>query len=225
MSARENVLGRIRSALGRSAALADNETTAMRAALRDHPRGPSPVMAWEPVSRFRDRCLSMSSTVDGVAGIEQVPSAVAHYLAANGLPLACVSWPEFAGLEWAVAGLAIQTQPATGEDAVGITGVFCAIAETGTLMLLSGSRNHATTSLLPETHIAVVPTARIVPCMEDAWDLLRTERGALPRQVTFVSGPSRTADIEMTLVLGAHGPYRVHVVLVGALHAGPCPPH
>jgi L-lactate dehydrogenase complex protein LldG len=60
----------------------------------------------------------------------------------------------------------------------------------------------------------VVPASRILRSLEDAWDLLRRERGALPRQVAFVSGPSRTADIEMTLVLGIHGPYRVHVVLV-----------
>jgi L-lactate dehydrogenase complex protein LldG len=56
---------------------------------------------------------------------------------------------------------------------------------------------------------------RIVPYMEDAWALLRKEKGDLPRAVNFVSGPSRTADIEQTIVLGAHGPYRVHIVLVG----------
>jgi L-lactate dehydrogenase complex protein LldG len=70
-------------------------------------------------------------------------------------------------------------------------------------------------SLLPETHVAVVPVARIVAHMEDGWDLLRTEEGQLPRAVNFVSGPSRTADIEQTVVLGAHGPYRVHIVLAG----------
>ena len=81
-------------------------------------------------------------------------------------------------------------------------------------MLLSGAQTDATASLLPETHIAVVASSRVVPDMEAAWALLRAERGAaMPRAVNFVSGPSRTADIEQTLVLGAHGPYRVHVVL------------
>jgi L-lactate dehydrogenase complex protein LldG len=72
-------------------------------------------------------------------------------------------------------------------------------------------------SLLPETHIAIVNVNRIVRGMEDAWALLRAEHGsAMPRAVNFISGPSRTADIEQTLVLGAHGPYRVHIVLLDA---------
>ncbi len=171
-------------------------------------------MTWEPVSRFRERCLSLSSTVDDVASLEQLPGAVKRYLAGNNLPPACVCWPQFAGLDWAGAGLAVQPRPATGEDPVGVTGAFCAVAETGTLMLLSGASNPMTNSLLPETHIAVVPVSRILRCMEDGWDLLRREHGPLPRQVTFVSGPSRTADIEMTLVIGIHGPYRVHVILL-----------
>jgi L-lactate dehydrogenase complex protein LldG len=81
--------------------------------------------------------------------------------------------------------------------------------------LCSGVETPATVSLLPETHVAVVPVARIVAHMEDGWDLARAELGELPRAVNFVSGPSRTADIEQTVVLGAHGPYRVHIVLVG----------
>ena len=73
---------------------------------------------------------------------------------------------------------------------------------------------HGWQRLLPETHIAVIPRSRIVTGMEDAWALLRRERGALPRAVNFISGPSRTADIEQTVVLGVHGPYRVHILLV-----------
>jgi L-lactate dehydrogenase complex protein LldG len=68
--------------------------------------------------------------------------------------------------------------------------------------------------LLPETHIAVLERSRLVATMEDAFALVRREVGELPRAAWFVSGPSRTADIEQTIVIGAHGPYRVHVIVV-----------
>jgi L-lactate dehydrogenase complex protein LldG len=80
-------------------------------------------------------------------------------------------------------------------------------------MFLSNVTTPAATSLLPETHIAVLPVRRIVSGMEEGWHLLRTEQGTMPRAVNFISGPSRTADIEQTIVIGAHGPYRVHIVL------------
>jgi L-lactate dehydrogenase complex protein LldG len=107
----------------------------------------------------------------------------------------------------------MEGRSAVGEDKVGLTGSYCAIAETGTLVMLSGEDQHATTSLLPETHIAVVSRSRILRTMEEAWELIRNETESVPRQVNFISGPSRTADIEMTLVYGAHGPYRVHVII------------
>jgi L-lactate dehydrogenase complex protein LldG len=97
---------------------------------------------------------------------------------------------------------------------VGITGCFCAVAETGTLMLCGSPESPATVSLLPETHIAIVSASRIVPGMEEGWALARTELGQLPRAINFISGPSRTGDIEQTIVLGAHGPYRVHLILL-----------
>ena len=81
-------------------------------------------------------------------------------------------------------------------------------------MLCSGHDTPAALSLLPETHIALVRLSRIVAAMEDAWQLARDELGRLPRAVNFVSGPSRTGDIEQTIVLGAHGPYRVHLVVI-----------
>lgn len=156
----------------------------------------------------------MASTVDTVTALAAVPAAVARYLAAQRLSGELVCWPEFAALDWAGTGLAVAARAANGDDAVGITGCFCAIAETGTLMLCSGPETAATTSLLPETHIAVVPASRIVPAMEEGFARLRETFGDLPRAVNFVSGPSRTGDIEQTIVLGAHGPYRVHLILV-----------
>jgi L-lactate dehydrogenase complex protein LldG len=109
--------------------------------------------------------------------------------------------------------MAVESRAARDTDPVGITGAFCAIAETGTLMTVTGPDMPATLSLLPETHVAVVRMSRIVPGMEEAWLLLRDELTEPPRAVTFISGPSRTADIEQTVTLGAHGPYRVHVIL------------
>jgi L-lactate dehydrogenase complex protein LldG len=129
------------------------------------------------------------------------------------LPLKAVCWPELSMLDWLAAGIEIAVREARDSDLVGITGAYCAIAETGTLMTVSGRETPATVSLLPETHIAVVKTSRIVRGMEEAWQLARRELGRLPRAVNFISGPSRTADIEQTVTLGAHGPYRVHIVL------------
>lgn len=214
MSARDNILGRVRSALGRTQPLSEAQSIDMRRKLGEHPRGPQPAMAWQPLDRFKERCAILSSTVDEIPDLSEAPAAVARYLDERELPRAGVCWPQYADLAWAQSGLQMEARPSTGDDKVGITGVFCAVAETGTLMMLSGPTTHPATSLLPETHIAIVPVARVLPSMEDGWDLLRQEKGDLPRQVAFVSGPSRTADIEMTLVLGIHGPYRVHVILV-----------
>ena len=215
VSARENIIARIRAAQGRSGAATAQEREAVTALIQAHPQGPRPRLDWEPVARFRERALSLSSTLDDVTSLAGVPEAVANYLRGNNLPLDAVCWPGLIELEWRGAGLAVAARAAQGSDLVGITGCFCAIAETGTLMLLSGPETPPETSLLPETHIAVVSVNRIVPGMEDEWALLRAERpGALPRAVNFISGPSRTADIEQTLVLGAHGPYRVHIVLI-----------
>lgn len=217
MTARENILARIRTAQGRSGAPAAQERAAVAAHLGAHPEGPRPGQATDYVANFKACAQKLSTTVSPVGTLAEVPAAVARYLAENNLPRTAVCWPELIELEWHAAGIAIEARAAEGGDLVGITGAFCAIAETGTLLTLSGPRTPATTSLLPETHIAVVRASRIVRSMEDAWKLLRAENGTpfMPRAANFISGPSRTADIEQTLVLGAHGPYRVHIVLVG----------
>jgi L-lactate dehydrogenase complex protein LldG len=173
-----------------------------------------PAMDWEPVARFRERAQELSSTVEEIGAMAELPGAVARYLRDAGLPLAGSCWAQFGALDWGAQGITMQPRAANGDDKVGLTGVFCAVAETGTLMLRSSPATDSTNSLVPDTHIAVVPTSRIVRSMEAGWDLLRREHGELPRQVAFVSGPSRTADIELTLVLGIHGPYRVHIVLL-----------
>jgi L-lactate dehydrogenase complex protein LldG len=212
--ARAAILARIRKAQGKSDRECPAETETVERYIRGRPRGPVRPLEADLVARFRARAEGMQSTTESVATIADVPAAAARYLASLGLPLAGCVWPALAALDWRSAGLALEPRAARDADLVGVTGCFAAIAETGTLMVTSGSGTPASASLLPETHIAVVPEARIVAYMEDAWALARAELGQLPRLVNFISGPSRTGDIDQTIVLGAHGPYRVHMILV-----------
>jgi len=221
-AAREAVLAKVRAALGktgdRTAAAA-----AARAYIDAHAQGPRPAMPQDLVERFLRRATDMESTVERIATLAQLPQAVARYIDALDLDASLaeqkshrgVCWPEFADLDWPVAGLAIEARPARGGDRLGITGAFCAIAETGTLVITSGAATPTASMLLPDTHVAIVRSERIVAGMEEAFALIRAELGAMPRAVNFVSGPSRTGDIEQTIVVGAHGPFRVHIVVVG----------
>jgi L-lactate dehydrogenase complex protein LldG len=99
-----------------------------------------------------------------------------------------------------------------------ITGADAAVAESGSIALVSGPGRGRLASLLPPLHIALLPASRIVRSLPEALDLLaRTFGPTLFRDrsnVVFVSGPSRTADIELSLTLGVHGPRAVHVVIM-----------
>ena len=221
MSARDNILGRVRQALGKREHDAAGLGVA-EAYIAAHAQGPRPALPGDRVERFMRRAQDMESTVEAIANRSEIPARVARYLEALQLPASMaertahegVCWPEFALLDWAGAGLKIEARPTTGGDRLGITGAFCAIAETGTMVILSGPDTPTATTLLPETHVAVVPAERIVGSMEEAFALIRRERAAWPRAVNLISGPSRTGDIEQTIVLGAHGPFRVHILVL-----------
>ncbi len=119
----------------------------MRAAEREtvepyiaaHPQGPRPHVDADVVARFRDRALSLMTSIEYVEAIYDIPSAVARYLREQDLPTAAVCWPGFAALDWKALGLQVEVRAARDADLVGITGVFCALAETGTLMMCSGT--------------------------------------------------------------------------------------
>lgn len=95
----------------------------------------------------------------------------------------------------------------------GITTAQWGIAETGSLVLRSGAERHRLLSLLPPLHIAILPAGRILDTLGDALLRLRASPAGPDAAVTFITGPSRTADIELTLVVGVHGPQRLHVLL------------
>jgi len=221
-AARDAVLGRVRKALA-----SDGDRTSARAEidayLGEHRHGPRPAMPTDLVARFIERAMDMESSVERIADRTEIPAAVRRYIDTLELPPALaaqksragVCWAEFADLDWPGARLEIEARPTVGADRLGITGTFCAIAETGTLVMLAGGDSPTATALLPDTHVAVVRADRIASGMEEAFALIRHDRGQLPRAVNFISGPSRTGDIEQTIVLGAHGPYRVHILILG----------
>jgi L-lactate utilization protein LutC len=211
MNSRDRILDRIRDAQTRARPGIQTESIASH--LASHPRGPLPPPLDDLLACFKDRAIKLSSDVLETNDKMEVPALLARYLNERKLPMRGVCWPSLSDLPWGAAGLEMQSRPAKNQDLVGVTGAFCAIAETGTLMLLSGAETPATTSLLPETHVAVLDPKRIVASMEDAWDLMRKNYKQPPRAVNFISGPSRTADIEQTVTLGAHGPYRVLIIL------------
>ena len=100
-----------------------------------------------------------------------------------------------------------------GHDLVAVSHAFGGVAESGTLMLTSGADNPTTLNFLPDTHVVVLDAADVTGDYETLWQRLR-ERcgdGVLPRTVNLITGPSRSADIGQTLILGAHGPRRLHV--------------
>jgi L-lactate dehydrogenase complex protein LldG len=158
----------------------------------------------------------VQTTVARVSSNDDVPGEVARYLAAENLPAELVMAPDPAldVIPWDQRPLLqIRRGRAEADDAVSLTPCLAAIAETGTLLLVSGRDTPTTLNFLPDTHIVVVRAGQVVASYEDGWDLVRA-KGPMPRTINFITGPSRTGDIEQRIQLGAHGPRRLHVVLV-----------
>jgi len=112
--------------------------------------------------------------------------------------------------------LEVKHGKSDGNDLASVSTAFCGVAETGTLALTSGSENPTTLNFLPENHIVIMRKSDVIGHQEDVWTKLREAYGeqVMPRTVNFITGPSRSADIEQTMILGAHGPIRLHVIMV-----------
>lgn len=221
-SARAQILGGIRKALGSADGSADGSEEA-RKRLAVHPRNLVPARAQLPRDQQVDLFIAMATevaaTVERLPGLGDVPRAVAEYLAGLNLPAEIRAAPDATldAIPWdRRPTLTVTKGRARDSDGASVTGAFAGVAETGSLMLLSGAERPTTLNFLPDTHIVVLRRGQVVGTMEDAWDRLRGlgDAGAMPRTVNFITGPSRTGDIEMRIELGAHGPRRLHILLV-----------
>lgn len=227
---KEAILGAIRRGLRRGE-LPPDQQAMLRERMAHPPRqlipGRSQIPRPEQISLLVRNIEKEFGTLDRVPDGDAVPGAVAGYLAQHNLPsaFAMAPHPELQALPWSSRPmLLIREGRALPTDLVSVQQAFAAVAETGTLMLPSGPERPTTLNLLSDTAIVVLRTSRVVGPYEDAWDLLRQERQGgmadamtgsfMPRNVMLVTGPSRSADIEQTLELGAHGPRRLHVVLI-----------
>ena len=211
---RSQIIGNIRASLGRGA-LSNTVEAELRARISEPEQGIRPHFDQDLAERFDDKLRSVAGTLSRVATINDVPDAIQQYLDQHNLSKSMVmsshavldgiGWPE----DWQ-----IEHRPARGEDTVSVTGAYAGIAETGTVAILSGADSPSTLNFLPDNHIVVIRMDQLVSHFEDLWWLLRKQDLDIPRTINLITGPSRTADVEQTIQLGAHGPRRFHVVLV-----------
>jgi len=208
--AREQILAGIRRSLKRGRLDAARETE-LRERVAAHRRNLVPARAAAldrpgRVDLFVAMAEEVQATVARVNSPAAVTGEVARYLAAENLPAELVLAPDpsLDEIPWGERPLLrMRRGRAEVGDTVSLTPCLAAIAETGTLML----------NFLPDTHIVLVYADQVVATYEDGWDRLRTAAG-LPRAINFITGPSRTGDIEQRIELGAHGPRRLHIILV-----------
>ena len=119
--------------------------------------------------------------------------------------ISSINWPD---------GWLIEHRRAEKSDAISITAVLCAIAETGTFLVGSSPQSPSSHLFVPENHIVVLDSSQIVGHLEDALELLGESVMLQSRGIHMITGPSKTADVEQTIQYGAHGPKRLHAVII-----------
>jgi len=222
MSARATITGNIRRALGQAGDDA-GRAAAVAERLRQRPTGVIPARGQLPheeqISLFMTMAERAAATTERLEERGDVPAAVARYLRDHNLPAVIRHGddPRLAGLDWASTHVDARHGPAVDEDTASLSHAAGGVAETGTLMMLSGQDNPTTLNFLPPSHLVVLQAADIEGDYEAAWARIRSLVGEhhLPRTVNMITGPSRSADIQQTILMGAHGPKTLHILVVG----------
>lgn len=161
-----------------------------------------------------ERMESVQISVEIIQQYGMITEAVERYLRTHDLLLAKTRIsPDLNHLNWPAT---IQLKPGSADKTteVSVTSCLAAVAETGSLIFESATEMPTSLLFLPEQHIVILEKNKIVAHMENVWDQL-TNQHASPRVIHCNTGPSRTADIELTLELGAHGPRAMHVIIIG----------
>lgn len=207
-AARDRILGKIRGAVG---GVRQGEwRLELDQRMETPPSLIRPKLPEDLVSRFAEKLSVGGGTFERVGAKGEAAIAIRGFLEAAGLPGKVRVAPALSEIAWG-DGLDIGYGNTRGDDLVSVTPAFCAVAETGSVVLLSSESSPTSLNFLPDVHIVIVASDQLVSHIEDVWTRLRA-LADVPRTVNFVTGPSKTADVEQTLQIGAHGPRRLHVI-------------
>ncbi|MEP1093345.1 MAG: lactate utilization protein [Rhizobiaceae bacterium] len=222
MNAREAILAKIKSQVKdggddtqRRAAVANRLSSAPKGVIPE--RGQ--VTAKKRADLFCQKAEAVQSTVKRVTSYTEISAAISDYLRQKNLPqkIRLGEDERFDAIDWsATPNLTRDVGPTDGSDPVGVSHAHGGVAETGTLLMTSGAANPTTLNFLPENHIIVVKAKDIEGNYEAALARIRDDhgKGRMPRTVNMITGPSRSGDIEQKILLGAHGPRSLHVIVV-----------
>jgi len=220
---RQYILERVRAA--KKDMLAATDTQAAEIHLQDHPANLIPKRGSldreSRIALFKDEAEKVNASVVRIGTADQIPQEVTRFLKNANIAPKIKAAPRLKDLPWSTTLLDVDSGIADGEDAVSVTSMFAAVAETGTLVVHSGPDTPTTLNFLPLTNIAVIEASKIYGNYEEAFKQLRGKNGEdaglmdyMPRTLNFITGPSRSGDIEQTLLLGAHGPQRLHIIII-----------
>lgn len=174
----------------------------------------------ETLALFEKMVLESAATIEHINSPADLPDAVSQYLMGAGLREKrhiYLNSPLLVNMNWEPVreklALGISGEVDSFDSDISITSAFCGIAETGSVVLLSDPAMSSAAYFLPRILIVMLARDQVLQTQESCWQKIRSVYNNLPRTVTFVTGPSRTGDIEQKLIIGAHGPVKVHVVI------------
>jgi L-lactate dehydrogenase complex protein LldG len=221
-AARAAIFANLRRSIGATDSDAPRKN-AVAERLAGHPQGVIPARAQkaqsDQVTLFAQMAEAALASVARVDTLADVPAEAARFLRESNLPatLRMGEDARLTGLDWSATALETTRGRSHGADLNAISMAFSAVAETGTLIMTSGVDNPTTLNFLPDNHIVVLAARDVVGDMESVFAKLRAKlgAGAMPRTLNMITGPSRSADIAQTMLLGAHGPRKLHIIVVG----------
>jgi L-lactate dehydrogenase complex protein LldG len=211
--ARQDIFDSIRSNLKLSA---QYDVAHAKSHADNHPvTAPEKIPSEDLTKQFCENLSLVGGKYTQVADLSEASTVVRRIVADIGAKTIAISdaaWAE--GIADKLSGVSVakcsSVSDLFGCD-VGITGAQWAIADTGTLVLNSERERNRLTSLIPEVHICLLPAQNIRETMPEILEILH---GGLSHIVTFITGPSRTSDIELTLAIGVHGPRELYVIII-----------